>query len=134
MELPQSEKQENTMARENTPPRCSCFTIVFFSVLAIGAVSGLSLVFTGSSNPLDYFVPVDPPGEKDAFRWDFTAGLELMVEVRLHDKKKKRNPATHHLTNLTFSHRVLTIFRMHVTIPGQLRLTNLLQTGTLANL
>jgi hypothetical protein len=69
--------------------RCPVFRIVFFSVLTIGAVSGLSLVFTGSSNPLDYFVPVDPPGLSKAYRWDAESGLDLWVEVRRHSQKEE---------------------------------------------
>ena len=45
-----------------------------------GAVAGLSVALTGDPNPANYFIPIDPPGEKEAVRWDADAGLYLTVE------------------------------------------------------
>jgi hypothetical protein len=135
MQAPQTEEEKKTQTFESENScRCPVFRIVFFSVLIIGAVSGLSLVFTGSSNPLDYFVPVDPPGESEAFRWNAESGLELMVEVSQHIQKEETKLRRTHLTYSTFSLCVLTILRMHVIQAGRRLLTNQLRTGTLANL
>uniref|UniRef100_A0A7S3P7H1 Uncharacterized protein n=1 Tax=Amphora coffeiformis TaxID=265554 RepID=A0A7S3P7H1_9STRA len=57
-----------------------CLCMGFFVLLAGGAVAGLSIAFTGDPNPANYFVPVDPPGAKEAVRWDASAGLYLTVE------------------------------------------------------
>jgi len=57
-----------------------CLCIGFFVVLLGAAVAGLSIAFTGDPNPANYFVPVDPPGTKEAVRWDANAGLYLTVE------------------------------------------------------
>jgi hypothetical protein len=78
-----TEEEANTLGGGKSC-RFHVFRILFFLALIIGAVVGLSLAFTGSTNPLDYFVPVDPPGESEAFRWDAEAGLELEVLVRQH--------------------------------------------------
>lgn len=129
MQAPQTEQEKKATLANEKSCRCPVFRIVFFTVLLIGAVSGLSLVFTGSSNPLDYFVPVDPPGEAEAYRWDAESGLELMVEVRQHIQKKIRSSVCTHLTNCTFSRCVPAIFRMHVIQAGRRLLTNQLRTG-----
>jgi hypothetical protein len=81
MENYENEKELEASRNKTKCCRCRIFPIVFFGVLIIGAVCGLSLVFTNSANPLEFFVPVDPPGATEAFRWDATAGLQLMVEV-----------------------------------------------------
>jgi hypothetical protein len=134
MQAPQIEEEKKTQTLESEKScRCPVFRIVFFSVLIIGAVSGLSLVFTGSSNPLDYFVPVDPPGQTEAFRWNAESGLELMVEVRQHIQKEETKLRRRHLTYPSFS-CFLTILRMHAIQAGRRLLTNQLRTGTLANL
>lgn len=58
--------------------RCVC---IVASLVSIGAtIAGLSVAFTGSPNPANYFIPVDPPGAKEALRWDAMAGLHLTVE------------------------------------------------------
>lgn len=59
--------------------------IIFISILLIAGAIGLSLVLTGKPNPLDYFVPTDPPGSTEAVRWDANQGLELEVINALED-------------------------------------------------
>jgi hypothetical protein len=103
MQVPPIEEEKTQTLESEKSCRCPVFRIVFFLVLITGAVSGLSLVFTGSSNPLDYFVPVDPPGESEAFRWNAESGLELMVEVRQLIQKEETKLRCTHLTNSTFS-------------------------------
>ena len=49
-------------------------------ILLGGSVAGLSIAFTGDPNPANYFIPIDPPGTKEAIRWDANAGLYLTVE------------------------------------------------------
>jgi hypothetical protein len=103
MQVPPIEEEKKTHTLDNDKScRCPVFRIVFFLVLIAGAVGGLSLVFTGSSNPLDYFVPVDPPGESEAFRWNAESGLDLMVEVRQHTPKIKRRNTVVHISHVTF--------------------------------
>jgi hypothetical protein len=135
MQSPPIEEKKKTQILESEKScRCPVFRIVFFSVLITGAVGGLSLVFTGSSNPLDYFVPVDPPGESEAFRWNAESGLELMVEVRQHIPKRRDETQLYtYLTNTTFFPCVLTIFRTHVIQAGRRLSTDQLRTGTLVN-
>jgi hypothetical protein len=74
----------------NTPkaaPESGCskcgriITRTIFGVLFVtGLAVGLSYIWTGSPNPADYFVPVDPPGLTEAIRWDAESGLDLLVE------------------------------------------------------
>jgi hypothetical protein len=127
------EKKTQTPEREKSC-RCPVFRIVFFSVLIIGAVAGLSLVFTGSSNPLDYFVPVDPPGESEAFRWNAESGLELMVEVRQHIQRRIDETPMYTSHKFHLLAVFLMYFRMHVIQAGPRLLTDQLRTGTLVNL
>lgn len=63
--------------------RCSC--IIFSSILVIGAAVGISLILTNNPNPFDYFIPVDPPGAKEATRWDATEGLFLTIDIATDD-------------------------------------------------
>lgn len=54
--------------------------IVVVAFLVAGTIVGLSVAFTGSANPVDYFIPVDPPGANEAIRWDADQGLNLLIE------------------------------------------------------
>jgi hypothetical protein len=126
-------QEPRTKEEAKTICRCPVFRILFFLVLIIGAVSGLSLVFTGSSNPLDYFVPVDPPGLSESYRWDAVAGLERLVMVRQHSKKEETKIRCT-ISLIPPSPGMFLLFRMHAIQPGRRLLTNQLRTGTLANL
>lgn len=56
---------------------------IFIGVLVVflgATVAGLSIAFTGDPNPANYFIPVDPPGAKEAVRWNANAGLTLTLE------------------------------------------------------
>ena len=57
-----------------------CVRLGGLLLLVGGAVAGLSVALTGDPNPANYFVPIDPPGLKEAVRWDATAGLYLTLE------------------------------------------------------
>jgi hypothetical protein len=63
--------------------KCRC--IVLSMIVGIGVTVGASLIFTNSANPLDYWIPVDPPGAQEATRWDATEGLYLQVEIATDD-------------------------------------------------
>jgi len=63
--------------------RCKCLIVSAF--VLVGLAVGASLILTDSPNPLDYFIPVDPPGAKEATRWDATKGLYLRVEIATDD-------------------------------------------------
>lgn len=58
--------------------RCLC--LGGFVVLIGAAVAGLSVALTGDPNPANYFIPIDPPGAKEAVRWNANAGLYLTIE------------------------------------------------------
>ena len=58
----------------------NCVCIGLLTLLIGGAVAALSVALTGDPNPANYFIPIDPPGEKEAVRWDANAGLYLTVE------------------------------------------------------
>eukprot|EP00529_Nitzschia_sp_RCC80_P021107 CAMPEP_0113488848 /NCGR_PEP_ID=MMETSP0014_2-20120614/26229_1 /TAXON_ID=2857 /ORGANISM="Nitzschia sp." /LENGTH=380 /DNA_ID=CAMNT_0000382575 /DNA_START=175 /DNA_END=1317 /DNA_ORIENTATION=+ /assembly_acc=CAM_ASM_000159 len=58
--------------------KCRCISISL--IVLIGVSVGLSLILTGNANPLNYFIPVDPPGASAANRWDASSGLTLVVE------------------------------------------------------
>lgn len=81
--LPRDFKLKNNES-EDRCTLCSltrrCFCIVLGILLVVGSVAGLSVAFTGSPNPADYFIPIDPPGAKEAVRWDANSGLYLTVE------------------------------------------------------
>jgi hypothetical protein len=53
--------------------------------MVVGASIGVSLIMTNDPNPLNYFIPVDPPGASEATRWDATRGLFLTVEIATDD-------------------------------------------------
>jgi hypothetical protein len=72
--------------------KCCLYSIVAFAFLGTATVA-FSIVYTGNPNPMDYFVPVDPPGQTEAIRWNAETGLTLIVEnamdesyVRLFDQ------------------------------------------------
>ena len=54
-----------------------------------GTVVSLSVVLTGSPNPVEYFIPVDPPGMTEAIRWDAENGLTMIVENACDDSWAK---------------------------------------------
>jgi hypothetical protein len=63
--------------------KCRC--IMVSALVLVGVVVGVSLVMTNNPNPFDYFIPVDPPGAKEATRWDATRGLYLTVDIATDD-------------------------------------------------
>jgi hypothetical protein len=59
--------------------------VVAFYVIA-GITVGVSMALTGSANPVDFFIPPDPPGASEAIRWaGATQGLRLIVENACED-------------------------------------------------
>lgn len=70
-------KEEST--KSWTPKRIFWLLVKLF--LVAGTIVSLSVVLTGNPNPVEYFVPVDPPGYSEAIKWDQTShGLKLVVE------------------------------------------------------
>lgn len=60
---------------------CTRRRCIFLTISIGGAlIVALSLILTNDPNPLNYFIPVDPSGRKEATRWDATSGLYLTVE------------------------------------------------------
>lgn len=49
-------------------------------ILGLAVTVSSYLIITDSANPLDYFMPADPPGAGAATRWDAMAGLYLQVD------------------------------------------------------
>ena len=57
-----SDEEKSSSARFCTTIRC----IIVTAVVVVGASIGVSLIMTNDPNPLNYFIPVDPPGAKEA--------------------------------------------------------------------
>ena len=85
----QKQTKESTTRNKKTkddPVFCTkCRCLVMTIIVGIGVTVGASLIFTNSANPLDYWIPVDPPGTKEATRWDAMEGLFLQVEIATDD-------------------------------------------------
>ena len=79
----ESDNEENIDKSSKFCTRCRCAIITILVV--VGASIGISLIMTNDPNPLNYFIPVDPPGAKEATRWDASRGLFLRVEIATDD-------------------------------------------------
>lgn len=66
----------------STKPRKYLKKVLCWAVLAfmvVGTIVSVCVAVFGV-NPIEYFVPVDPPGLTEAIRWDAENGLSIIVE------------------------------------------------------